>query len=54
VFYGVTTGSADLKHPDLLWYAPAVGMGLMFVVHGFERYNRHVRLREPFPDFLRG
>lgn len=53
VFYGRTSYEQHSPHDAAFWWAAMAAMGVMFFFHGIERYNRHVRLREPFPDFMR-
>jgi hypothetical protein len=53
LFYGLTISNSNPPHYDLYWRASIIGMLLMFLSHAVERYNRHVRLREEFPDFIK-
>jgi hypothetical protein len=53
LFYGLAQNSGSPPHPSIIFRASVVGMLIMFLFHASERYNRHVRLLEPFPDFLK-
>ncbi|SIT48158.1 conserved membrane hypothetical protein [Paraburkholderia ribeironis] len=52
LFYGLSV-KGHPPHEALILFVCGAGMFLMFVCHTAERYNRHIRLQEPFPDFMR-
>ena len=53
LFYGLSINNSNPPRYNLCWTLSFVGMLIMFLAHGVERYNRHVRLCEEFPDFIK-
>ena len=53
-FYGFIISKTDnIPHYSFFLILPILGIVIIFFSHAVERYNRHVRLREQFPDFFK-
>jgi hypothetical protein len=52
-FFGFSMGEYPMNHASILdgWRLPLIAIGLVFLIHAGERYNRHVADLAPFWEF---